>query len=76
MARRSAPTHGHRVTVDERTGRAAGVRYVRDGRERFQRAAMVAVAGYSIETPRLLLNSSCSASRTAWATTSTRSAAI
>src|ERR1700729_4142383 len=47
------------ITIDERTGRATGVRYVRDGRERFQRAAMVAVAGYSIETPRLLLNSSC-----------------
>ena len=28
-----------------------------DGRQRFQRAAAVAVAGYSIETPRLLLNS-------------------
>ena len=25
--------------------------YVRDGVDRFQRAAMVAVAGYSIETP-------------------------
>ena len=46
------------VEVDERTGRATGVHYVRDGRERFQRARMVAVAGYSIETPRLLLNSS------------------
>ena len=34
--------------------------YVRGGRERFQRARMVAVAGYSIETPRLLLNSSSS----------------
>src|SRR3954469_13519748 len=38
-------------------GRATGVRYLRDGRERFQRAAVVAVAGYSIETPRLLLRS-------------------
>ena len=46
-----------RVEVDERTGRATGVHYVRDGVERFQRARMVAVAGYSIETPRLLLNS-------------------
>ena len=46
-----------RVAVDERTGRATGVHYVSGGRERFQRAAMVAVAGYSIETPRLLLNS-------------------
>ncbi|GAB3799067.1 GMC family oxidoreductase [Humibacter antri] len=46
-----------RVEVDQRTGRATGVHYVRGGIERFQRAAMVAVAGYSIETPRLLLNS-------------------
>jgi choline dehydrogenase-like flavoprotein len=45
------------VAVDERTGRATGVHYLRGGRERFQKAAMVAVAGYSIETPRLLLNS-------------------
>ena len=28
-----------------------------DGREHFQRAAAVCVSGYSIETPRLLLNS-------------------
>ena len=48
-----------RVAIDRDTGRALGVHYVRDGRERFQRAAMVAVAGYSIETPRLLLNSAC-----------------
>ena len=40
-------------------GRAAGVRYVRDGEERFQRADAVAVCGYAIETPRLLLNSAC-----------------
>ena len=46
-----------RVALDERTGRATGVHYIRDGQERFQRARMVAVAGYSIETPRLLLNS-------------------
>jgi choline dehydrogenase-like flavoprotein len=38
-------------------GRCTGVAYVREGAERFQRAAVVAVAGYSIETPRLLLNS-------------------
>jgi choline dehydrogenase-like flavoprotein len=37
-----------------------GVTYVRDGEERFQRASAVAVAGYSIETPRLLLNSTSS----------------
>ncbi|KQV07360.1 GMC family oxidoreductase [Leifsonia sp. Root112D2] len=46
-----------RVAIDERTGRATGVHYMRDGVEHFQRARMVAVAGYSIETPRLLLNS-------------------
>jgi len=45
-----------RVEVDER-GHCTGVTYMKDGRERFQRAALVAVAGYSIETPRLLLNS-------------------
>jgi choline dehydrogenase-like flavoprotein len=38
--------------------RVSGVRYLdRDGAERVQRAAAVAVCGYSIETPRLLLNS-------------------
>ncbi|HEY8295450.1 MAG TPA: GMC family oxidoreductase [Micrococcaceae bacterium] len=46
-----------RIAVDDTTGRATGVHYFRGGRERFQRAKMVAVAGYSIETPRLLLNS-------------------
>ncbi|HTU84230.1 MAG TPA: GMC family oxidoreductase [Solirubrobacteraceae bacterium] len=46
-----------RVELDESSGRVTGVRYIRDGRERVQRADAVAVAGYSIETPRLLLNS-------------------
>ncbi len=46
-----------RVEVDDRTGEATGVHYVRRGVARFQRARIVAVAGYSIETPRLLLNS-------------------
>jgi choline dehydrogenase-like flavoprotein len=46
-----------RVDVDDTTGRATGVRYVRDGVEHLQRARLVVVAGYSIETPRLLLNS-------------------
>ncbi|AIY00515.1 glucose-methanol-choline oxidoreductase [Arthrobacter sp. PAMC 25486] len=46
-----------RVDVDARTGLATGVHYMRGGVARFQRARMVAVAGYSIETPRLLLNS-------------------
>jgi choline dehydrogenase-like flavoprotein len=46
------------VEVDEAGGRVTGVRYFRaDGTEAFQRADAVAVAGYSIETPRLLLNS-------------------
>ncbi len=46
-----------RIEIDQRTGLATGVHYVRGGIARFQRASMVAVAGYSIETPRLLLNS-------------------
>jgi choline dehydrogenase-like flavoprotein len=45
-----------RVELDA-DGRASGVVYFKDGVERRQRARMVAVAGYSIETPRLLLNS-------------------
>jgi len=41
-------------------GRAGGVVYIdREGREHFQRARAVIVAGYAIETPRLLLNSEC-----------------
>ena len=46
-----------RIGFDERTGLATGVEYVHEGINRFQRARIVAVAGYSIETPRLLLNS-------------------
>jgi choline dehydrogenase-like flavoprotein len=42
------------IVLDE-TGWASGVTYFRDGREHFQRARLVVVAGYSIETPRLLL---------------------
>ena len=45
------------IEYDERTGRATGVRYMHHGVERFQRARQVIVAGYSIETPRLLLHS-------------------
>jgi choline dehydrogenase-like flavoprotein len=45
-----------RVEVDG-TGRATGVVYVHHGVERRQRARVVAVAGYAIETPRLLLAS-------------------
>ncbi|HEY5252516.1 MAG TPA: hypothetical protein VIJ09_12680 [Acidimicrobiales bacterium] len=42
-----------------RDGRPTGVRYFHDGFEHFQRARRV-LAGYAIETPRLLLNSACS----------------
>ena len=49
-----------RIETDDRTGLATGVHYVHRGTARFQRARMVAVAGYSIETPRLLLNSASS----------------
>jgi choline dehydrogenase-like flavoprotein len=46
-----------RVEINDTTGQATGVRYIREGVEHFQRARLVVVAGYSIETPRLLLNS-------------------
>ncbi len=39
------------------SGRVTGVHYHREGQWRFQRARNVVVAGYAIETPRLLLNS-------------------
>jgi choline dehydrogenase-like flavoprotein len=45
------------IEVDESSGRVTGVRYLNGDQERVQRADAVAVAGYSIETPRLLLNS-------------------
>ena len=47
-----------RVEVDGQ-GLASGVHYWREGAWRFQRAKNVVVAGYAIETPRLLLNSAC-----------------
>jgi choline dehydrogenase-like flavoprotein len=47
-----------RIEVDNR-GRVAGVRYHREAAWRFQKARNVVVAGYAIETPRLLLNSAC-----------------
>ncbi|MEO8750782.1 MAG: GMC family oxidoreductase [Allobranchiibius sp.] len=48
-----------RVELDDATGAAIGVVYHDEigGAEKLQRAKFVAVAGYSIETPRLLLNS-------------------
>jgi choline dehydrogenase-like flavoprotein len=40
--------------------RVTGVTYFdREGREHFQKARAFVVAGYAIETPRLLLNSAC-----------------
>ena len=44
--------------LETRHGRVTGVHYYdRDGVEWFQKAKMVIVCGYAIETPRLLLNS-------------------
>ena len=48
-----------RVEVND-AGRATGVHYHREGKWRFQHARNVVVAGYAIETPRLLLNSATS----------------
>jgi len=42
-----------------KNGRAMGLHYRREGEWRRQKARHVVVAGYSIETPRLLLNSAC-----------------
>jgi choline dehydrogenase-like flavoprotein len=53
-------SHVSRVLVDDRTGRATGVEYFHAGVLHRQRAAAVVVAGYSIETPRLLLLSATS----------------
>ncbi|AKK30405.1 glucose-methanol-choline oxidoreductase [Mycobacterium sp. EPa45] len=47
--------HVSRVLVDDDTGRATGVLYFRDGKVHRQFARSVVIAGYSIETPRLLL---------------------
>jgi choline dehydrogenase-like flavoprotein len=42
-------------------GRVSGVTYIdQDGKQHEQRAKVVIVSGYAIETPRLLLNSACS----------------
>jgi len=45
-----------RIETNE-SGACTGVTYMRDGHEHFQRARVVTVAGYSIESPRLLFNS-------------------
>jgi choline dehydrogenase-like flavoprotein len=47
-----------RIELDS-CGRADGVHYFREDRWHYQRARNVAVCGYAIETPRLLLNSAC-----------------
>lgn len=47
-----------RIEVDKK-GLVTGLHYHRDGAWRFQKAKNVVVAGYAIETPRLLLNSAC-----------------
>jgi choline dehydrogenase-like flavoprotein len=60
-----ALAHGAEVRADSMVSRveigpdgaATGVTYFHQGTEHRQRARVVAVAGYSIETPRLLLNS-------------------
>ncbi len=63
-----ALAHGAEIRPDsmvtgietDANGRCTGVRYIHTGHtgeDRFQRARAVAVCGYSIETPRLLLNS-------------------
>jgi choline dehydrogenase-like flavoprotein len=46
-----------KIETDARSGLATGVHYCREDRWRFQKARNVVVAGYAIETPRLLLNS-------------------
>jgi choline dehydrogenase-like flavoprotein len=46
-----------RVEIDEASGRCIGVSYSQDDSEHFQPADVVAVCGYAIETPRLLLHS-------------------
>ena len=46
-----------RIETDEGSGHATGVSYVSDGATHLVRADAVAVCGYAIETPRLLLHS-------------------
>jgi choline dehydrogenase-like flavoprotein len=49
-----------RIHHDRKTNRVTGVSYFdHEGHERFQKARVVIVSGYAIETPRLLLNSAC-----------------
>ena len=48
-------SHVTRVLVDDRQRRVTGVEYLHDGTLHRQRAQAVVVAGYAIETPRLLM---------------------
>jgi choline dehydrogenase-like flavoprotein len=49
-----------RIHHDKKTNRVTGVSYIdADGKECVQKAKVVIVSGYAIETPRLLLNSAC-----------------
>jgi len=54
-------SHVSRILVDDASGRVTGVTYLAGGVEHRQRSRAVAVAGYSIETPRLLLLSATAA---------------
>jgi len=54
-------SHVSRILLDDPTGRVTGVTYMNGGVEHRQRARAVAVAGYSIETPRLMLLSATAA---------------
>ena len=59
-SRDSRELHGLAYSMWAHSRRVTGVTYFDpEGRERFQKAKAVIVAGYSIETPRLLLNSAC-----------------
>ncbi|AGT10740.1 GMC family oxidoreductase [Paracoccus aminophilus] len=51
--------HSHATKIEhDETGKVTGVRYIdKDGKEQFQKARIVSVAGNSIESPRLLLAS-------------------
>jgi choline dehydrogenase-like flavoprotein len=49
-----------RIHHDRKANRVNGVSYLdQAGKEHFQKAKVVIVSGYAIETPRLLLNSAC-----------------
>ena len=48
-----------RILVDQR-GRVSGVEFNHDGRYYEQKAKVVIVSAFAVETPRLLLNSACS----------------